>query len=132
MSGQTMILSGQYQRELAKKLIDRAPPMAVLNIREATRTTDQNSKMWAMLSDISRAKPLGRCHTADRWKVVMMQACGHAVQFETALDGAPFPVGYSTSRMTKEQMSDLIEFMYAFGAEHGIEWSDEKDIRNVA
>lgn len=125
MSGQTIILHGDSQRRFAKGLIDAAPRDAVVNIREATRTLEQNDKMWAMLSDVSRAKPEGRRHTADVWKALFMHACGHAVQFEIGLDGQPFPTGFRSSRLTKSQMSDLIEFMYAYGAEHGVAWSDD-------
>lgn len=130
MSGQTIILAGDRQRELAKKLIDRAPPRAVLNIREAKRTVEQNSKLWAMLSDISRAKPEGRTHTAEMWKALAMHACGNAVQFENGLDGQPFPVGFRSSRLSKLQMSELIEFLYAYGARHGVQWSDVQTLRN--
>jgi hypothetical protein len=131
-SGQTVILAGQSQRDLAKRLIDRAPPYAVVNMREASRTTDQNAKMWAMLSDISRAKPQGRQHTAEMWKALFMHACGHAVQFETSLDGQPFPVGFRSSRLSKRQMVDLIDFIGSYGAQHGIRWSDETQHQEAA
>ena len=125
MSGQTVILRGDSQRQLAKELIDKAPIDAVVNIREAKRSLDQNAKLWCMLSDISRAKPDGRMHTPEVWKALFMKACGHAVQFETGLDGEPFPVGFRSSRLTKSQMSDMIEFVYQYGSENGIHWSDE-------
>ena len=81
-------------------------------------------RMWALLSDIARAKPEGRRHTAEIWKCLFMAACGHAVQFEQGLDGAPFPIGFRTSRLTKEQMSDLIEFIHAYAAKHGVKLED--------
>lgn len=121
---QTVILRGPSQRAFAKQLIDRAPADAVLKISEATRSLPQNAKMHAMLSDISRAKPEGRCHTAEVWKALMMHACGHAVQFEMGLNGQPFPIGFRSSRMTVSQMKDLIEFMYEYGARHRIRWSE--------
>ena len=124
MRGQTVILRGPDQRSLAKRLIDSAPVDAVVNVREAGRTLDQNAKMHAMLSDISRAMPEGRKHTTDTWKALVMHACGHECQFEIGLNGQPFPVGFRSSRMTKAQMSDLIDWMYAYGAEHGVEWSE--------
>ena len=125
MSGQTVILAGDVQRQFAKNLIDKAPPGARVNIREGKRTLEQNNKMWAMISDVSRAKPEGRCHTTDMWKALFMKACGHEIQFLNGLDGQPFPVGFKSSNLTKSQMADLIEFIYAFGAEHNIVWSDE-------
>lgn len=121
---QTVILNGPSQRALAKQLINRAPHGAVATIREAKRSLDQNDKMWAMISDVSRAKPDGRMHTPEVWKALFMHACGHAVQFEHGLDGQPFPVGFRSSRLTKSQMSDLIEFIYSYGAEHGVVWSE--------
>lgn len=120
---QTVILHGASQRSFAKQMIERAPAGAVVTIREATRSTDQNAKMWAMLSDVSRAKPEGRRHTPEMWKALMMHACGYAVQFENGLDGQPFPVGFRSSNLTKAQMGELIEFIYEFGARHGIAWS---------
>lgn len=124
MTGQTLILSSQWARGKAKELIDRAPPGAVLNVREAKRTTEQSDKMWAMLGDISRAKPMGRRHTPDDWKAIAMNACGWECQFIEGLDGRPFPQGFRSSKMTKSQMSILIEWLYAFGADHQIQWSD--------
>lgn len=122
---QTVILRGEPQRALAKKLIDAAGADYIVRISEPTRSLDANAKMWAMLSDISRAKPGGRMHTPDVWKSLAMHACGHAVQFEVGINGEPFPIGFRSSRMSKKQMIDLIEWLYAFGAEHGIEWSGE-------
>ena len=80
--------------------------------------------MWAMLSDISAAKPEGRKHTPEVWKCLFMSACGHAVQFEIGLDDKPFPVGFRTSRLSKHQMADLITFIAEYGDRHGVKWSD--------
>jgi hypothetical protein len=123
-SGQTVRLVGPAQRDLAKRMIDLAPDMAVVNIREAGRSGDQNAKLWAMISDVSRAKPEGRTHTAEVWKCLFMSACGHAVQFEQGLDGKPFPIGFRSSRLSKAEMSDLIESVYSYGALHGVRWSE--------
>lgn len=122
---QTIILRGAMQREFAKLLIDKAPADAVVKISEAKRTDDQNAKMWAMLSDISRAKPEGRSHIPEVWKCIFMAALGHETIFETGLDNRPFPIGFRTSKLTKAQMSDLIEFIYAYGAQHNVKWSEK-------
>lgn len=124
MSGQTVILSNSFKRKQAHKLIDCAPYGHVISIKPPTRSGAQNDKMWALLSDIARAKPEGRRHTAEIWKCLFMAACGHAVQFEQGLDGAPFPIGFRTSRLPKEQMSDLIEFIHAYAAKHGVKLED--------
>lgn len=44
---------------------------------------------------------------------------------EMALDGrGVVPVGFRSSRLTKEQMSDLMEMISEYGARHGVEWSE--------
>lgn len=122
MTGQTVILRGDVQRQFAKRLIDAAPVDAVVNVKEAKRSVDQNAKMWAMLSDVSRAKPEGRTHTTEVWKCLFMQACGHEVQFLMGLDGNPFPSGFKSSRMSVRQMCELIDFIDAWGSERGVKW----------
>ena len=123
MIGQTIRLFSNRRR--AHDLVDAAPEGAVLNIRPATRSSEQNSKLWAMLSDLARAKPEGRDYPTDVWKSLAMAMCGHKVRFEPALDGdGVVPIGFRSSRLTKEEMSDLIEQLYAYGAEHGVEWSE--------
>lgn len=121
---QVIHLRGDRQRELAKSLIDKAPDNSVVKISPEKRSDDQNAKMWAMLSDVSRSKPEGRRHIPEVWKCLFMQACGHEVTFEHGLDGRPFPLGFHSSKLTKAQMSDLIEFIYSYGAKHGVRWSD--------
>lgn len=121
---QTVVLYGASNRATAKALIDRAPINAVVTIREGKRSLDQNAKLWALLSDVARAKPDGRHHTAEVWKCLFMSACGHAVQFEMGLDGKPFPVGFSSSKLTVREMSELIEFIQAWGAENGVQWQE--------
>jgi hypothetical protein len=122
---QTAILRGDVQRAFAKRLIDKAPVDAVVTIREATRSTDQNAKMWAMLSDISRAKPEGRRWTPETWKAAFMHVLGHQIQFCEGLDDSgPFPVGFRSSRLTVRQMADLITTIQEYGDRHGVAWSD--------
>lgn len=126
-AGQTVRLVGEAQRELAKRLIDRAPPLSIVNIKPETRSNEQNSLFWALLSDISRAKPEGRRHSPEIWKCLFMSACGHAVQFENGLNGQPFPVGFRSSRLSKSQMSDLIECAREYAARHSVLLSEPQN-----
>ena len=48
-------------------------------------------------------------------------ACGREVQFLPGLDGTTFiPWGQSSSDLSKEEMSNLMEIIAAFGAQHGV------------
>lgn len=125
---QTIILSSDFNRSQAKSIIDKAPHNAVVKISEATRTNDQNAKLWAMLSDISRAKPEGRHWPPETWKCAFMHALGHQVQFADGLDNTgPFPLGFRSSRLNKSQMADLITLALEYGDRHGVRWSDEQE-----
>lgn len=124
MAGQTIRIQDEPRRAFACRMVIAAPIGAVVNIREATRSGEQNAKMWAMLSDISRAKPEGRRWTTDTWKAAFMHSLGHQVQFAEGLDGSgPFPVGFRSSHLSKQQMSDLITVIAEYGDRHGVEWT---------
>lgn len=121
-----VILGNAFTRERAKKLIDKAPAGYVCEVHEPRRTLEQNDKMWAMLTDISVAMPMGRRHTPDDWKAIFMNACGWESQFLEGLDGRPFPQGFRSSKLTKGQMAELITYMQAFGDENGVRWTEEE------
>lgn len=117
------LVSPEHRRRAAQ-LVMSAPDGYITTIAEPTRSLDQNARLWAQLSDVSRAQPFGRKHTPSDWKAIFCNACGWEVQFCEGLDGRPFPMGMSTSRMTVRQLGDLMEYITAFMAEHGIASSE--------
>ena len=119
-------LASIKQRTMALMILDALKDGWRMSIGKRTRSQDQNDKMWAMLTDISLAKPEGRKCTPDDWKCLVMHACGHDVQFMEGLDGKPFPVGFRSSHLKVGEMSTLIEWIYAYGNDHGVEWSEQK------
>lgn len=123
---QTVILHGT--RSVAHKLVDSAPAGSVMTVSPPRRTNDQNAKMHAMLSDVSRAKPEGREYPPEIWKALFMAEAGFEPRFEPALNGkGVIPIGYKSSRLNKAEFSDLIEAIYAYGAEHGVVWTEPKE-----
>lgn len=78
--------------------------------------------MWSLLTSVAeQCQHNGRRYTPDQWKVLFMHACGREVQFIPSLDGATFiPWGQSSSDLSKQEMTDLIEFILAWGAERGV------------
>ncbi len=126
MNGQTVILNSEVARYKAKRLVDLAPAYAVVNIKEARRTTDQNALLWALLSQISRAKPEGRTLPPETWKCLFMAACGFECTFQPGLDGEGFvPLGYKSSRLRKAEFSELIECIHEYAARHEIALDDD-------
>lgn len=124
-NGQSIILRGPRTREVAAVLIEKAPDGAVMSITPPRRTNDQNARLWAMLSAVSRAKPEGRTLTPDCWKILFMHSLDHQQRFEMALDGRGFvPMGFRSSRMTKAQFSDLFAVIEEYAARHSIDLGD--------
>ena len=122
----TVRLTGQAQRAYARRLIEAAPDYAVMTIKAGDRTLEQNSMMWSLLTSISRAKPEGRQWPPETWKAAFMHALGHQVQFADGLDGSgPFPLGFRSSKLSKPQMSLLIEYMLEYGARHGVDFEQD-------
>lgn len=124
---QTFILISDRVRENAIAAIRTAPGNWRVKVEPPLRTTDQNSKLWAMLNDVARAKPEGRDWVPETWKAAFMHFLGHQVMFAEGLDGSgPFPIGFRTSRLTVKQMIDLIDVITAYGSEHGVEWRETR------
>lgn len=119
MTGHTVIL--RRNREFAHRMVDAAPDGSVMTVAKPRRTSDQNARMWALLSRISAAKPEGRELTPDVWKSLFLHSLDHAQRFELALDGKGMvPVGFRSSKLTKEQMSDLLIVIEEYAARHSI------------
>lgn len=124
----TFYLVSPKVKENALEAVRNAPPGYIVEIKEPKRSTDQNAFMWALLSDVAKARPEGRNWTPETYKAAFMHFLGHQVMFAEGLGGTgPFPIGFRTSRLTKAQMSDLIECILSYGAEHGVVFKDTRD-----
>lgn len=126
MSRALITLLSREDRRKATAWIAKAPTGTRVEFKAHKRSTDQNSKMWAMLTEVAeQATHKGQRYTPDQWKILFMYACGREVQFLPGLDGKTFlPWGQSTSDLSKQEMTDLIEFMHAWGAENGVTFRD--------
>lgn len=119
-------------RKLAHDFIDRAYEAGgyEIEVRKARRSSEQNARMWAMLSTIARAIPErnGIQMTPEDWKTLFMHALNRELRMVPAIDGQGFvPLGNRSSRLTKQEFSDLFEIIEAFAAREGIDLSQQKD-----
>mgnify|MGYP000066518515 CR=1 FL=1 len=120
MASHTVIL--RTNRDYAHRLVDAAPVGSVMEVSAPKRTADQNKRLWSLLSLISAAKPEGRSCTPDVWKALFMHSLDHAQRFEMALDGKGMvPVGFRSSKLTKDQFSDLFAVIEEYCARHNVE-----------
>ena len=94
----------------------------VLEIKPATRSLEQNARLWCLLDEISdQVDWYGRKLTPEEWKHVFTAALKKQ-DVVPGLDGGFVVLGQSTSKMTKAEMCDLMELMNAFGAERNVKW----------
>lgn len=126
MSRALITVNGKSDRERASAWASQSPVGTRIEFKKPKRSIPQNDRMWAMLTDIASQKEhAGRKYTPDQWKVLFMHACGREVQFIPALDNTTFiPWGQSSSDLSKEEMTNLIEFMFAWGAENSVTFHD--------
>src|SRR3990167_2331841 len=95
------------------------------------RTIEQNKRMWAMLTDLSNQVkwPVNGYMvnmSPDDWKHVMTAGLVKERRVAQGLDGGFVILGQYTHQMRKTDMSEGIELMIAFGAEHNVRWTDEE------
>lgn len=94
-----------------------------LSVEEERRNTAQNALLHATLQDIaSRREWAGRKWDVLTWKrlctAAWMRARGEQVLVVPALDGHGFDVVFErTSRLSKAEMADLIDFIQAWDAQ---------------
>lgn len=112
-------------RRNAMEAIRTAPDGFVVTLAEPTRSGEQNARLWASLADVAgQVIWHGRRLSSEDWKH-MFTASLKRLDVVPNLDNTGFvALGMSTSKMTKREFSDLLELIYAFGAEHGVEWSE--------
>jgi hypothetical protein len=88
------------------------------------RSIDQNARLWATLKDVSdQVSWYGQMLSPEDWKHVFSAAL-EKQKLVPGIDGGFVMCGISTSKMSKQKFSDLLEIINAFGAEQGVKWSD--------
>jgi len=116
---------------LAKVPVEEKEPYRMhVTRKRRTRTLEQNDKMWAMLTDIARQRQFvvnGKQEwlSPEEVKDVMTAALKRHQRMCIGIDGGLIVLGMHTSKMKVSEMAELIELMYAYGAEHGVQWSEE-------
>ncbi|MGR9413119.1 recombination protein NinB [Rhizobium leguminosarum] len=102
----------------------------VVTFRKKSRSTEQSAKMWAMLGEVSdQVEWYGAKLDAEDWKDVFTASLRHARVVPGIDKGTFVPLGMHTSTLTIEEMSNLIELIYAFGADpdHPVVFKDPKE-----
>lgn len=103
----------------------------LLTVGRPRRSLDQNAKLWPMLADISKQVEWhGLYLSKEDWKD-MFTASLEQQRSAPGIDGGFVIFGTRTSKMGKAKLAELIELMYAFGAEHDVVWTDPKEVERL-
>lgn len=127
MSRYAITVRSTADRERAMRILGAAPFGCRVEVKAAKRSIPQNDRMWAMLTDISQQLAWhGQKLRPDDWKFVFLDALKRELRMVPNIEGNGFVnLGRSSSDLTKDEMSGLIELMFKFGAEHGVQFQDD-------
>lgn len=95
-----------------------------------SRTAIQNRKMWPQLKDLSdQVLWFGNKYDSDDWKDLITALVAKTKKQEQrmapGLDGGVVMFGQRTCKMTIPQMVDIIETIYWFGTQQGVNFSEQ-------
>lgn len=125
------VINSQHDRRKAADWCMRAPTGMRIEFKEAKRSPAQNDRMWAMLTDVSQQVEWhGVRLSPEDWKLVFLDALrreiGTELRLVPNLDGNGFVnVGTSSSDLSKDEMTMLIDLIGKFGAGHDVKFQDE-------
>ena len=124
-------------RKLAAAYCLNAPDSYVCTIDAPKRSTEQNEKMHAMIGDIAKCAPfMGKLINRDDMKRLLVDAFAkvmrdagtplhHDGRVVPSLDGERVvQLGIQTKDFRVREASEFVEYLYAFGAENGVTWSE--------
>ena len=95
-----------------------------LVIRPEKRSTAQNRRMWALLTELSEQVIWhGQKLSPDDWKT-MCTAALKSQRVLPGIEGGFVVMGESTSAMTIAEMGDLMTYIEAFGALHNVDFGE--------
>ena len=121
---QTFLLSNREKRANVARLIANLELGTMVEVRGAKRSDEQNDALHGLIAQIVKQRPMhfGVRADLDTYKRIFMHAIGKETRFVPTLEGnGVFPLGYSTSKLTVRECSDLIEFILAWCAREGLE-----------
>jgi len=124
----TIQLNTLEAKAKARDLITRAPPETFLTFKRNKRSLPQNDVMWASLTEVSQQTTWHGLKLApEDWKLIFLDALKRELRVVPNLDGNGFvQLGRSSSDLTKDEMSNFLELIWAFGAQRGVVFNDER------
>jgi hypothetical protein len=124
-----MVINNEQSRASAIRIAQKAPYGTRVEYKAIRRSLPQNSRMWAMLSDLAtQVRWHGHKWTPEDWKEFFLAALKQELRFMPNINSDGFVMlGRSSSNLSKQEMSDLMTLMEMFGAQHNVTFSNPKE-----
>ena len=123
-----VFLIDDQRKSYAKQIIDQAPNDYVCEIKEKTRTLEQNAFQWPYLQGFSEQMqwPVNGEMTwlsKDEWKDILTAAFERETnpRLAAGFDGGIVMLGRRTSKYGKKKFAEWMEWLIAAAALKGIE-----------
>jgi hypothetical protein len=126
MTRALLVLSSPDIRQRAAYWASKLPDGTRVTFQAPRRSLDQNSRLWAMLSDVAtQVRWHGIKLSPEDYKLLFLDALKREVRMVPNIDGNGFvSLGRSSSDLSKAEFSDLIELIHQFGASHNVVFHD--------
>jgi len=119
------VLSHAQARQNAIEAVKTAPDGWTVQVKAKTRSLEQNAKLWACLHDVAAQVVWhGRKLSPEDWKHIF-SASLKKQDVVMGIDNQIVVLGQSTSKMTVKELSDLVEIIHAFGANHDVKFGND-------
>lgn len=139
MSRKVFIFAHAEARRRAVQAIQEAPDGWMVVLSEPVKKRIQEEKYHAMIGDIAKqCEFMGQKHDAEDWKRLLvdmfariMRDAGTPIHH----DGRVLPsldhervvqLGIQTKDFYVKEAAEFIEYLYAFGADRGVIWTEPK------
>lgn len=132
-----LTLRSASERQQAIQWIEKSPTGTRVEFKGPARSLDQNSRFWAMLTDCAvQGRIDGRRFNTEQWKLMFLHAYaeerGVEIRYLPALNRAGMvPCGRSSSDLSVGEMSELMDFIAAWGAENGVAFHDQDEMEAI-
>lgn len=127
MSKRLFRLVHTQARQGAIAAICEAPDGYIVEVKEPTRNLEQNALLWVLLDCLSKQTDWhGVKLNAEEWKDLMSAGLVQSKVVPNLTGNGFVILGQRTSKLSKSNFAALLELIYAFGAERGVVFADEK------
>ena len=125
MSRAVVQIRNELDRRKVATWASNVPIDTTVEFRAPRRSLDQNALMWSLLGQTSKqVEWYGQYLTSEDWKDVLTASL-RRTRVVPGIDAGSFvPLGMRTSQMTKPELAQLIELIYAFGADRGVKFRE--------